>query len=500
MSPGSENPSTAKRRGRSRSPSALLKSSKKSIKGILGKKPKGGTGTTGSKRNLTVPNAEETPASVADDDIDEASKISSVKEDDDDDDEDFDDEVTTYSVRVDNSAASPAKQLTPVLVEEEATPAVVEKTPTKEETTVKPQDTKYSVAKEPVKEAVTKRAAPKVESAPEKKKVKSAPATPPKSPGGNRRQSTFDCEVPLQVVLLLMDALSRRFELIQLAFDAENASVKDVIGQVSISATEEALRAQIYTDVCLADGTIMKNDAQLKDYYERIEDQNNILLAIPSGMKPEDCTKLAVPILNDPKVKAMLSGIETPNKAAKSASKKKLTEASTKSAPPTAAAARSKPESDEEPSSSGSASVKLLLVFMTILAPIVAFVHGHITTPLSPGDVLPAGHWRSSCGLLALIPKEYSECNNSVLELTSDGLLTFTDDEQTVLWSMEGVCVTDSECVATVGQDGKIKIGDTDGKIMEGGKGIVAPWPFTTEPGNKKGKRKKQKKNRKGKK
>jgi hypothetical protein len=48
----------------------------------------------------------------------------------------------------------------------------------------------------------------------------------------------------LKVVLLLMDPETRRFELLQLEFDSLKALVSDVLAQIPISVTEDALRLQ----------------------------------------------------------------------------------------------------------------------------------------------------------------------------------------------------------------------------------------------------------------
>lgn len=293
-----------------------------------------------------------------------------------------------------------------------------------------------------------------------------------------------------------MDSQSRRFELIQLAFDAENASVKDVIGQISLSATEDTLRSQTYQEVCLPDGFLMKNDSFLKDYHNEIEAQNNMLLAVPMGMKTEECTKLAVPILNDPAVKSMLSGIDSPSRQ-----NRNTQQASTDSAAPAKTTAA--PTTNTDTSGPAGASFKLSLVLLAIVAPMLAYVQTVLTSPLSPGDVLPTGNWRSSCGLLAHFPKMCGDGGNKILNLSSDGTLSLTrfdddnDEEEITLWEMQGKCKGETLCTATVGADGKITIGSTKGKLMEGAPGIAHPWPFVVEPSTKTKKRRKKKKTNK---
>ena len=83
---------------------------------------------------------------------------------------------------------------------------------------------------------------------------------------------------PLQVVLLLMDPETRRFE---------------------------RLRTQTYTGV--ADRTGAAKSA--KDLLSAFCQANDVILAIPKGMKASQCSKLARPILGDPKVNTMVSHV-----------------------------------------------------------------------------------------------------------------------------------------------------------------------------------------------
>lgn len=237
-------PNQGARRRRSRSPSAMLKSGSKSIRGLIkkGKKKKTtkqddiSSKITATPASAVVPKEEnEAPAVVEDYEEEE--------------------EETVYNVEVDNKASTPI-------------------------------ETETSSIK------ITKEGASPAQAAPVPAPSKNA------SP-------------PLLVVLLLMDSKTRRFELIQLAFDAELATVKDVLGQISSSATEQALKTQVYENVCSVNGTEpIGKEILLKTCFKTLDcRQENILLAVPTGMDVPGCRKLAVPILNDPKVKAMVSFI-----------------------------------------------------------------------------------------------------------------------------------------------------------------------------------------------
>ena len=108
---------------------------------------------------------------------------------------------------------------------------------------------------------------------------------------------------PIQVVLLLMDPNSRRFELLQLEFDSNKALVSDVVRQVQSSATETTLRNLSYGGVCDQDGNEMIQSLKLSNFCEG----NEIVMAIPMGMTGKATLKLAHPILSDPKVADMVS-------------------------------------------------------------------------------------------------------------------------------------------------------------------------------------------------
>lgn len=109
-------------------------------------------------------------------------------------------------------------------------------------------------------------------------------------------------EKPIQVVLLLMDPSSRKFELLQLEFDSEKAKVSDVLRQIGLSATENTLRQMKYTAVCDRTGMEMISSMKLSQFCER----NDVVMAIPPGLTGPETAKLAKPILGDPNVEEMV--------------------------------------------------------------------------------------------------------------------------------------------------------------------------------------------------
>lgn len=120
--------------------------------------------------------------------------------------------------------------------------------------------------------------------------------------GGSATPASAMAAKPIQVVLLLMDPDSRRFELLQLEFDSNKALVSDVLRQIQSSATETTLRDMTYAGVCDQTGEEMISCMKLSRFCKG----NDIVMAMPKGMSGSDTAQLAGPILGDPKVEDMV--------------------------------------------------------------------------------------------------------------------------------------------------------------------------------------------------
>ena len=107
----------------------------------------------------------------------------------------------------------------------------------------------------------------------------------------------------LQLVLLLLDPVSRRFELLQLEFDSLRARVVDVIAQVPISVTDDAIRNQKYEGVISDNSELMDPSIRLSDFCK----EKQVLVALPTGISIKDCIRLARPILSNAQVVEMVS-------------------------------------------------------------------------------------------------------------------------------------------------------------------------------------------------
>ena len=116
---------------------------------------------------------------------------------------------------------------------------------------------------------------------------------------------TSELGVTIDVILLLVDSGSRRFELLQLEFDSSKAVVKDIISQIPFSATEETLKNQAYSEICVPGGAVMDANENISKYCKG----NEVLLAVPAGISAEECQKLSKPILSDPNISKLVSGL-----------------------------------------------------------------------------------------------------------------------------------------------------------------------------------------------
>lgn len=163
----------------------------------------------------------------------------------------------------------------------------------------------------------------------------------------------------LKIALLLVDAKTRRFELLQLEFDSDKALVSDALSQIPIHVTEKVLSSQTYTGVCGATGIERKRSVPLFDFCKG----NDVLVAIPSGTSAEECARLAKPILSDEKVIGMLStsGINADP----------WTTASIAAPRSTSRSNRSAPKAREEVKSGLSTGIFYGIVAMLILAALV---------------------------------------------------------------------------------------------------------------------------------
>jgi len=122
------------------------------------------------------------------------------------------------------------------------------------------------------------------------------------------KEKTIPEEDKIDIVLLLMDPTTRRFELIQLEFDIKKTNICDILQKIPMYSTEESLRNQKFSCVCNTEGVAYDHNKSLSDY---VDGASSIVLAFPETHSDgaQKAAKMAKPILRNPKVEEMLEGV-----------------------------------------------------------------------------------------------------------------------------------------------------------------------------------------------
>uniref|UniRef100_A0A7S4NFY1 Uncharacterized protein n=1 Tax=Odontella aurita TaxID=265563 RepID=A0A7S4NFY1_9STRA len=530
----SANTTASSRRRRSRSP---LRSVAKSSRSIVGRLSKiAGGGTKKKDRDAVFANAA-AALGAGFDDLDDDDKAPSS---------------TTSSnpaepdvaggKKISSSKPKAADAAAPEMDEESVYGVVIEKKPssagldklvsdakkkTSTEATAAPSIKEDAVVPEPVpapaletvqakEEPATKKESKKSSEKAEKDAAKKAEEEAASAAAGPSPSATAASVAPpasispgsaIQIILLLMDPSSRRFELLQLEFDSTRALVSDVLCQIPHSATVESMRTQKYRAVCDRKGREMDNGSKLDGFTKGKEGE--VILAIPQDMSSRECAKLAKPILSDPNVVAMLNPPSASLAPVKEDTEKKAKEAPESKSRAAPALAEEEPSKD---ASGGSGFVTFLTVLVG-LASVAAgtyFLHEAITASLGSGDSLKPGSRRSKCGFLGLVPPVILEklsdlaeqhapghaglipevCEPAGIEMGEDGILRKYHGGGTggeTVWEIAGgLCPEgDEECVPglVVEENGALVIGGKPGKIKKTASADeMVPWPFDIDP------------------
>ena len=328
---------------------------------------------------------------------------------------------------------------------------------------------------------------------------------------------------PLEIVLLLMDAETRRFELLQLEFDSNRALVRDIIAQIPDSVTEESLRHKTYTSICDSKGNVMANDNRLSEYCSGID----IVIAMTDSIDSDECIRSAKPILMEPKVaeivshyfqinfifphifliygflrifpflvyscllflQLLASGINITNNEETSQPPDEPTEIEenthnviedfTNDSKVDQSAIDTEENEDKKSKKSITIVVVLTGVVMAMIASFAAVAQKTLTSPLQRGDVLAPGQWRSQCGLLTLLHLEY--CQSPLIKMGNDGVLNLYDENGTIFALTGPLCEEGSECISglVIGEDGTVTIGGVAPTVSKKSKIPLNPWPFS---------------------
>lgn len=302
---------------------------------------------------------------------------------------------------------------------------------------------------------------------------------------------------PVQVVLLIMDPISRGFELLLLEFDSTKSTIKDILEQIPLTATEESFRTQSFDIIFDTEGKEMKLDSFVADYIEKA----GVVIAVPNGSyeSGEQVAKMALPILSDKDVSETFasSGIDIPSAIPVSPDTSSTTEEETPNETVTEEVLEVKDEpvpavTEEIPTpepavketevTSESSSSSIYLAAVTAIISFLLFqTHQHYKSPLQPGDLLAPGAWRSPCGLLKSIPSELYTCDRKTLRMETDGKLIMYDEEEKSIFYLSGGDVCDgtkSKCMGTtIDADGSVFVAGAIPVTLEG----TIPtdgWPF----------------------
>eukprot|EP00586_Coscinodiscus_wailesii_P006303 CAMPEP_0172481004 /NCGR_PEP_ID=MMETSP1066-20121228/6513_1 /TAXON_ID=671091 /ORGANISM="Coscinodiscus wailesii, Strain CCMP2513" /LENGTH=483 /DNA_ID=CAMNT_0013242865 /DNA_START=114 /DNA_END=1565 /DNA_ORIENTATION=+ len=454
-----------RRRGRSRSPGAYLRKKGKSLRGFL--KARSSRRLEGAKKPVpsksappkAEPTATEPPAAVTPSPVEE------------------EEEAAVYDVEIDAVASEGIKTTS--------------------------SDTDAEVNDSEKKDTVSTAS-----------KTSETDSQDPTQAPGVKTEETLSNTV--QIVLLLIDPTSRRFELIQLEFDSVKAIVQDLLSQIPSAASEESVRDQGYDGICTIDGEEMSCTGKLKDFVEQNEGINAVVLAMPEGVSPEDCAEMAKPILAD---KNVIAVVDPSGKTQSLSSSDGIAEdsAEQKSEATTDGADESTPAVTEDEESrkeviKGTLSKKMQHVLGAIhsldvdtlpvpilivlgmsmfFVPVLAFIfyrhHSMISAPFSTGDIITPGVTRSQCGLFGKVPF-VKLCEPKSVSFDEDGVLSLYHGNE-VQWQMKGGKCDDSgevECIVKISEDGNVMIAGKKARMEGNTADEISPWPFADEVSVKK--------------
>lgn len=324
---------------------------------------------------------------------------------------------------------------------------------------------------------------------------KKSKSTKTESPAKAKKETPAKKAGPsLQLVLLLMDPATRRFELLQLEFDSDKARVSDIIAQIPVSVTEAAIRQQKYDGVI--DQTAVKMDelTKLVDFCSG----KTVLVALPKGLSVKECARLARPILSDVQVVKMVrysfegkrkrmiliwlcfgfvldtcfllshilfrcsfvpylctlqltgagfdvSGWEKkkteepevsrtrdlPAISEKSSQNAATVSANNSKKSTTASSSSSAKKIDAEPETKS--GIFPIVAVLAILAIVLQTAHNFISSPIEAGVPLPPGTWRSKCGLFGYIP----DIGGGYLPTCKNQYFEVNDDGTAVLYDSD---------------------------------------------------------------
>jgi len=111
------------------------------------------------------------------------------------------------------------------------------------------------------------------------------------------------------IVLLLIDPVTRRFQLLRLELDATKPTVAEILQRIpNLPATEKSLRTQTFDCMCDIEGLEYDHEKHMSEYV----DGSAVVIAVPNtnAKGTENVTRIAKSILQRRKVEAMLKAAD----------------------------------------------------------------------------------------------------------------------------------------------------------------------------------------------
>jgi len=112
------------------------------------------------------------------------------------------------------------------------------------------------------------------------------------------------------IIILLIDPISRRFQLLRLELDITKPTVAEILERIPyLPATEESLRTQTFDCMCDMEGLEYDHEKHISEYV----DGSTLVIAVPKSNTKgtENVIRMAKSILHRRKVEAMLKAADT---------------------------------------------------------------------------------------------------------------------------------------------------------------------------------------------
>ena len=152
-----------------------------------------------------------------------------------------------------------------------------------------------------------------------------------------------------------------------------------------------------------------------------------VLISIPSSQSVSDCLSISSAILNRSKKNVNATMIESNTLESLHMAEVLKTDTSK--------------ESKTKSLSGWNFAQTIFAVCALLLAAAVVTEHRKLIAPLKPGDTLHQGEMRSKCGLIgSVIPNLLFKCDPEIIELRSDGVLSFYRGEvKDLIWDIKPI-------------------------------------------------------------